>query len=129
MCFVDCVLLIAFSEEKKPCSVFHENTPCWKVQRVREKEVCKWLVAYVDRFDIDQFSVHKLNVVMKELGYFNDDPIYYHYMIPGIDLDIVLRALGNDLDVLGLAKYIKDNKMIMVYCKHIDIKLNTYASP
>ncbi|GKD61093.1 hypothetical protein Tco_1298602 [Tanacetum coccineum] len=94
-----------------------------KFKELEKMRYVNGLVAYVDRFDIDQFSVHKLNVVMEELGYFNDDPIYYHYMIPGIDLDIVLRALGNDLDVLGLAKYIKDNKMIMVYCKHIDIKL------
>ncbi|GKB52864.1 reverse transcriptase domain-containing protein, partial [Tanacetum coccineum] len=41
----------------------------------------------------------------------------------GQSLDIGLRALGNDLDVLGLAKYIKDNKRIMVYCKHIDTKI------
>ncbi|GKB46913.1 mutator type transposase [Tanacetum coccineum] len=39
-------------------------------------------------------------------------------------LDIGLRALGNDLDVLGLAKYIKDNKLIMVYCEHIDTKIS-----
>ncbi|GJZ34765.1 hypothetical protein Tco_0580582 [Tanacetum coccineum] len=69
-----------------------------------------WILAkasqlmYVDGFDIDEFSVHKLNDVMEELGYVNDDPIYYHYMIPGTDLDIGLRALGNDMDVKGLAR-------------------------
>ncbi|GKF59822.1 hypothetical protein Tco_0176608, partial [Tanacetum coccineum] len=46
---------------------------------------------------------HELNEVMVELGYVNDDPIYYHYMIPRTDLEIGLRALGNDLDVIGLA--------------------------
>ncbi|GJV85353.1 hypothetical protein Tco_1525251 [Tanacetum coccineum] len=57
---------------------------------------------YVDWCDIDKFSVHELNGVMKKLGYVNDDPIYYHYMIPETDLQMGLRALGNDLDVLGL---------------------------
>ncbi|GJY43027.1 mutator type transposase [Tanacetum coccineum] len=52
--------------------------------------------------EYDKFSVHELNGVMEKLGYVNDDPIYYHYMIPGTDLQMGLRALGNDLDVLGL---------------------------
>ncbi|GKA37732.1 hypothetical protein Tco_0724297, partial [Tanacetum coccineum] len=42
-----------------------------------------------------------LNDVMVELGYVNDDPIYYHCMILETDLEIGLRALGNDLDVLS----------------------------
>ncbi|GKA87816.1 hypothetical protein Tco_0809580 [Tanacetum coccineum] len=95
------------------------------VEKFKELEKGRYvngLVAYVDGFDIDQFSIHELNVLMEEFGYVNDDPIYYHYMIPGTDLDIGLRALGNDLDVLGLAKYIKDNKLIMVYREHIDTK-------
>ncbi|GKB49960.1 hypothetical protein Tco_0900713, partial [Tanacetum coccineum] len=88
---------------KRACSVFPKNTPCWEVQiRGRQKEVCNGLVAYVDWCDIDKFSVHELNGVMEKLGYVNDDPIYYHYMIPGTDLQMGLRALGNDLDVLGL---------------------------
>ncbi|GJZ46103.1 DNA helicase [Tanacetum coccineum] len=91
-------------------------------KELEKRRYVNGLVAYVDGFDIEQFSVHELNAVMEELGYVNDDPIYYHYMIPGTDLDIGLRALGNDLDVLGLAKYIKDNKLIMVYCEHIDTK-------
>ncbi|GJV81852.1 hypothetical protein Tco_1517722 [Tanacetum coccineum] len=80
----------------------------WKIRKDNEK--------YQMPIEYDKFSVHDLNEVMVELGYVNnDDPIYYHYMIPGTDLEIGLRALGNDLDVLGLAKYIKDNKLIMVY--------------
>ncbi|GJV89066.1 transposase, MuDR [Tanacetum coccineum] len=60
------------------------------------------LVAYVDWCDIDKFSVHEIHGVMEKLGYVNDDPIYYHYLIPGTNLDMGLRALGNDLDVRGL---------------------------
>ncbi|GKB07553.1 hypothetical protein Tco_0835837 [Tanacetum coccineum] len=40
-----------------------------------------------------------------------------------------IRALGNDLDVRGLGRYIKNNKLIMVYCEHFETKLDTYASP
>ena len=88
------------------------------------------LVAYVDGFDMDRFSVHELNDVMEELGYVNEeDPIYYNYMIPGTNLEIGLRALGNDIDVHGLAKYIKDDKMIKVYCEHETSKLLLFLSP
>ncbi|GKC60913.1 hypothetical protein Tco_1088511 [Tanacetum coccineum] len=87
------------------------------------------LVAYVDWCDIDKFSVHEIHGVMEKLGYVNDDPIYYHYLIPGTNLDMGLRALGNDLDVRGLGRYIKNNKLIMVYCEHFETKLDTYASP
>ncbi|GJW93859.1 uncharacterized protein Tco_0173531 [Tanacetum coccineum] len=51
------------------------------------------LVAYVDWCDIDKFSVHEIHGVMEKLGYVNDDPIYYHYLIPGTNLDMGLRAL------------------------------------
>ncbi|GJZ39986.1 hypothetical protein Tco_0586549 [Tanacetum coccineum] len=101
-----------------------------KFKELDKRKYVNGLVDYVDGLDIDKFSVHELNEVMLELGYANnDDHIYYHYMIPGTDLEIGLRALGNHLDVLGLAKYINDNKLIMVYCEHIDTKLNTYAPP
>ncbi|GJV79472.1 mutator type transposase [Tanacetum coccineum] len=69
------------------------------------------LVAYVDWCDIDKFSVHEIHGVMEKLGYVNDDPIYYHYLIPGTNLDMGLRALGNDLDVRGLGRE-GDNKFL-----------------
>ncbi|GJV54156.1 mutator type transposase [Tanacetum coccineum] len=69
------------------------------------------LVAYVDWCDIDKFSVHEIHGVMEKLGYVNDDPIYYHYLIPGTNLDMGLRALGNNLDVRGLGRE-GDNKFL-----------------
>ncbi|GKA23420.1 mutator type transposase [Tanacetum coccineum] len=76
-----------------------------KFKELDKRKYVNGLVDYVDGLDIDKFSVHELNEVMVELGYANnDDHIYYHYMIPVTDLEIGLRALGNDLDVLGLAK-------------------------
>ncbi|GJX98969.1 mutator type transposase [Tanacetum coccineum] len=67
-----------------------------------KKKYVNGLVAYVDWCYIDKSSVHELNCVMEKLGYVNDDPIYYHYMIPGTDLQMGLRALGNVSDVLRL---------------------------
>ncbi|GKD18287.1 hypothetical protein Tco_1207445, partial [Tanacetum coccineum] len=69
------------------------------------------LVAYVDWCDIDKFSVHEIHGVMEKLGYVNGDPIYYHYLIPGTNLDMGLRALGNDLDVRGLGSTVVIEEM------------------
>nr|KAJ0192199.1 hypothetical protein LSAT_V11C800406830 [Lactuca sativa] len=60
--------------------------------------------------DIDEFSVHELDAMMLELGYFVPLIIYYHFRIPHENLVFGLRALGNDNHVLNLAQYIGDNK-------------------
>ncbi|GJT19244.1 hypothetical protein Tco_0877950 [Tanacetum coccineum] len=89
--------------EKEPALFSLKIHHAGKFKYVEDKrKYVNGLVAYVDWCDIDKFSVHELNGVMEKLGYVNDDPIYYHYMIPGTDLQMGLRALGNDLDVLGL---------------------------
>ncbi|CAI9302520.1 unnamed protein product [Lactuca saligna] len=64
--------------------------------------------------------------MMLELGYSVPPVIYYHFRIPREDLDFGLRALGNDNDVLNLAQYIGDNKVIEVYTKHGQTNLLTY---
>ncbi|GJV82967.1 hypothetical protein Tco_1522865 [Tanacetum coccineum] len=87
--------------EKEPALFSIKLHHAVKFKELEKRKYVNGLVAYVDGFDIDKFSVHKLNDVMVELGYVNDDPIYYHCMIPGIDLEIGLRALGNDLVVLS----------------------------
>ncbi|GKE35936.1 hypothetical protein Tco_1455258 [Tanacetum coccineum] len=47
-----------------------------KFKELEKRKYVNGLVAYVDGFDIDKFSVHELNDVMVELGYINnDDPI------------------------------------------------------
>lgn len=101
-----------------------------KFKDYEERRYVNGLVALVDGFDMDKFSVHELNDVTEELGYVNEEePIYYHYLIPGTDLEIGLRALGNDIDVHGLAKYINDDKMIEVYCEHLKSNLLIYLTP
>nr|KAJ0227649.1 hypothetical protein LSAT_V11C100003630 [Lactuca sativa] len=83
-------------------------------------------VRYIDLVDIDEFSVHELDAMMLELGYSVPPVIYYHFRIPHEDLDFGLRALGNDNDVLNLAQYIGDNKVIEVYTEHGQTNLLTY---
>ncbi|CAI9303981.1 unnamed protein product [Lactuca saligna] len=83
-------------------------------------------VRYIDLVDIDEFSVHELDAMMLELGYSIPPVIYYHFRIPHEDLDFGLRALRNDNDVLNLAQYIGDNKVIEVYTEHGQTNLLTY---
>ncbi|CAI9295555.1 unnamed protein product [Lactuca saligna] len=81
---------------------------------------------YIDLVDIDEFSVHELDAMMLELGYSVPPVIYYYFRIPHEDLDFGLRDLGNDNDVLNLAQYIGDNKVIKVYTEHGQTNLLTY---
>ncbi|GJU41472.1 hypothetical protein Tco_1194429 [Tanacetum coccineum] len=99
---VNYFVLIAFLE-KDPALFSIKLHHAGKFKELEKRKYANGLVAYVDGLDIDKNFVHELNEVMVELGYVNDDPIYYHYMIPRTDLEIGLRALGNDLDVIGLA--------------------------
>nr|KAJ0208196.1 hypothetical protein LSAT_V11C500275290 [Lactuca sativa] len=77
-------------------------------------------VTYVDMVDIEEFSIHKMDAIMKGLGYSVPPFIYYHFRVPKGDIDFGLRALGNDDDVLNLALYVKEHKLIRVYTKHDD---------
>ncbi|KAL4577828.1 hypothetical protein LXL04_013942 [Taraxacum kok-saghyz] len=83
-------------------------------------------VDYVNFIDMDEFSVHELDYMMQQLGYKVPPVINYHFQIPNGDFDFGLRALGNDLDVLTLAKFIEDNKVIHVYTEHGETRLLTY---
>ncbi|KAL4556249.1 hypothetical protein LXL04_038894 [Taraxacum kok-saghyz] len=83
-------------------------------------------VDYVDFIDMDEFLVHELDHMMQQLGYEVPPVIYYHFQIPNGDFDFGLRALGNDLDVLTLGKFIEDNKVIHVYTEHGETRLLTY---
>ncbi|MFS7953137.1 hypothetical protein Hanom_Chr07g00615071 [Helianthus anomalus] len=67
---------------------------------------------YVDMIDGDEFS--------------GDDVVYYHFRIPGQNLDNGLRALGTNQDVLNMCQYIDKVKVIDVYVKHWVTRLSTY---
>ncbi|CAI9289984.1 unnamed protein product [Lactuca saligna] len=83
-------------------------------------------IDYIDYVDMDVFSVHELDDMMKEIGYINGEPIYYHFLIPEIEIDYGLLPLGNDSDVLLLSKHVANHKEIMVYTEHGTTRLHTY---
>ncbi|GJS85939.1 retrovirus-related pol polyprotein from transposon TNT 1-94 [Tanacetum coccineum] len=85
----------------------------------------------VDVSDIEELSVYEVDSIMKQLGY-NEivEPIYYHFLIPGKDLDVGLEALGNEDDVLNFSKYIANHELIELYTEQGVTKLNTsFMSP
>ncbi|KAL4574478.1 hypothetical protein LXL04_021310 [Taraxacum kok-saghyz] len=47
-------------------------------------------------------------------------------MMPQLDFDFGLRALGNDEDVMNLAQYIEEHKVLKVYTKHGKTNLFTF---
>ncbi|KAJ9541381.1 hypothetical protein OSB04_027887 [Centaurea solstitialis] len=84
----------------------------------------KYLVGkcqFVDLVNTDKFSVHELNAMMKEIGYTDDDvATFYHFKIPGSNLDYGLR--GNDLDVFELVKESSGNLSIITRMSKVVIE-------
>ncbi|KAJ9535292.1 hypothetical protein OSB04_un001609 [Centaurea solstitialis] len=83
-------------------------------------------ISYVDLVDGDELSVHEINAMVKELGYTGKYPMYYHFLTLDCNLDVGLRALGNDQDVLNLIKYTLTTKVIEVYTEQIITTVFTY---
>ncbi|KAK9056764.1 hypothetical protein SSX86_024127 [Deinandra increscens subsp. villosa] len=83
-------------------------------------------VSYVDLVDSDEFSLHDVNDMINEMGYSSKYVMYYHFLIPGQNLDVGLRALGHDLDVVNLLQYVKTNKLIEVYTEHGSTQLSNH---
>ncbi|KAL4591693.1 hypothetical protein LXL04_004663 [Taraxacum kok-saghyz] len=69
----------------------------------RDRKYIERKVNYVDIVDIDEFSIHDLDAIMRGL-----------------------RRLGNDADLLNLAQYVADHKLIRVYTEHGECTLLTY---
>ncbi|CAI9287655.1 unnamed protein product [Lactuca saligna] len=72
-------------------------------------------VNYVDMVDIDEFSVHELDAIMKGFRYGFPPVIYYHFLVPGGDFHFGLRPLGNDQDVANFSQYASEHKVMKVY--------------
>ncbi|KAL4565821.1 hypothetical protein LXL04_029927 [Taraxacum kok-saghyz] len=51
-------------------------------------------VAYFDFVDIDIFSVHDINEMVRYIGYLTKTPLFYQYCKPNICLDYGLMPLG-----------------------------------
>nr|KAJ0222777.1 hypothetical protein LSAT_V11C200063570 [Lactuca sativa] len=83
-------------------------------------------LGFFDFVDTDLFSVHDLNDMIHEIGYSTDDTMYYHYRIPNLDLDFRLKGLVNDQDVISMAQYVAQNRVINLYVDHGSKRLHTY---
>ncbi|GJU04901.1 hypothetical protein Tco_1121331 [Tanacetum coccineum] len=51
--------------------------------------------------------------------------MYYHILIPRLSLDYGLHLLNVDADVLEMTKYVKENKIILVYVEHESINVDS----
>jgi hypothetical protein len=83
---------------------------------------------FIDLIDIDKFSVHELDEILEILGYPAEDIRYYHYLVPKADLDVGLRALGNDEDVRAFSTFVWVHKLMNVYIEHHITTVQTYFS-
>nr|GEV51704.1 transposase, mutator type [Tanacetum cinerariifolium] len=75
-------------------------------------------VSSVNVVDIEEFCLHNLNEIVVKLGYCVANLMYYHFLRPRLGLDYGLHPLNVDADVLEMEKYVKDNKIILVYVEH-----------
>ncbi|KAL4591330.1 hypothetical protein LXL04_004288 [Taraxacum kok-saghyz] len=92
----------------------------------RDRKYIEGKVNYVDMVDIDEFSIPELDAIMRGLRYNVPPFIYYHFLVPNGDFQFGLRPLGNDDDLLNLAQYVVDHKLIRVYTEHGESTLLTY---
>ncbi|CAI9276922.1 unnamed protein product [Lactuca saligna] len=83
-------------------------------------------IKYVDMVDIDEFSVHELDAIMKGFRCGFPPVIYYHFLVPGGDFHFGLLPLGNDEDVANFSQYAGEHKVMKVYTEHGEIRLLTY---
>nr|GEU94859.1 transposase, mutator type [Tanacetum cinerariifolium] len=75
-------------------------------------------VSSVNVDDIDEFCLHDLKDMVVKLGYGLAELMYYHFLIPRLGLDYGLYSLNVNAEVLEMAKYFKDYKIILVYVEH-----------
>ncbi|GJV72365.1 hypothetical protein Tco_1492360 [Tanacetum coccineum] len=73
---------------------------------------------FFDQVDVDLFSIVDLNDMLEMLGYKNRSSIHYHYKMPDSNLDVGLKELRNDQDVLNLINHTAKHKLIEIYCEH-----------
>ncbi|GJQ95780.1 hypothetical protein Tco_0006919 [Tanacetum coccineum] len=75
-------------------------------------------VSSVDVVDIDEFCLNDLKEMVVKLVYGVADLMYYYFLRPRLGLDYGLHPFNVDANVLEMPKYVKDNKIILVYVEH-----------
>nr|GEY08204.1 hypothetical protein [Tanacetum cinerariifolium] len=71
-------------------------------------------VNWFDEVDSDEFSIHELREMLKLLGYKNER-MFYHFKILNNGLDLGLKPLVLDSDVINMFKQLGSMKVIKVY--------------
>ncbi|GKC22940.1 hypothetical protein Tco_1025090, partial [Tanacetum coccineum] len=89
------------------------------------REYLSGKVDFVDLLDSESFYVHEIHEIIFKLKYNKNAIMFYHFMIPEIDLDYGLLALGNALDVFNMI-YVKKHKIIDLSIDHGTTTLDTY---
>ncbi|KAL4584787.1 hypothetical protein LXL04_009397 [Taraxacum kok-saghyz] len=93
----------------------------------RSRRYVDGTVDYFDYVDIDLFSVHELDAMVKELGYVERQGLNYHFLIPELDLDFRLLPLVIDGDVHALSTYVPTTSgVISVYIEHGQTSVTSY---
>ncbi|GJS84267.1 hypothetical protein Tco_0750808 [Tanacetum coccineum] len=83
--------------------------------------------AYFDCIDIDEFSIHELNDMVKKLGFSSKTIMNYNFLKLDMNFDNGLYALGNDDDVRRMVEYIRlGYKRIDAYIEHDKTTVYTY---
>ncbi|GKD84689.1 hypothetical protein Tco_1355843 [Tanacetum coccineum] len=82
-------------------------------------------VSSVNVVDIDEFCLHDLKDMVVKLSYGVAYLMYFHFLRPRLDLDYGLHPLNVDDDVLEMAKYVKDYKIILMYVEHGSSNVDT----
>nr|XP_043630220.1 glutamic acid-rich protein-like [Erigeron canadensis] len=80
-----------------------------------------------DFIEHDIFSMHDMNDMITELGY--DGIMYYHFLLPEKDLDVGLRPLGTDKDIIKMISYVPKFQETNVYVEHGVTTLEDYFLP
>nr|GEU38352.1 GAF domain-containing protein [Tanacetum cinerariifolium] len=82
-------------------------------------------VSLVNVVDIDEFYLYDLKDMVVKLGYGVTDLMYFYFLRPRLGLDYGLHPLNVDADVIEMAMYVKDYKIILVYVEHGSSNVDT----
>lgn len=86
-------------------------------------------VTFIDTVDIDEFSIVELNHILKEVGYNDQVPVFYHFRLPLVEMSSGLVPLMCDADVNIFRRYVKLCWDHEIFCEHGHSILPTYGKP
>ncbi|GKC72978.1 hypothetical protein Tco_1118861, partial [Tanacetum coccineum] len=87
-------------------------------------------ITFVDMIDSDEFSVHKIDSMLEDLGQDGHRVMFYHFLKPGCDLDNGLEPIACDRDVVVLGNYVTQGlKLVEVFVEHEKTNPDIYTPP